>query len=70
MREKTGGGTEISELVKGRRFDKTGEVAGKIRVVGDEVMILSLTLEDGKYLFEDINSPSVKRYEALGKLWP
>jgi hypothetical protein len=70
MNSDTGGVTGISELVKGRRFDKTGEVFGKIRVEGREVMGVSLTLEEGEYRFDGINSPSVKRYEELGKLWP
>jgi len=30
---------------------------------GDEVFVVVLTLEDGKWLFEDINSPSKERFE-------
>ena len=67
-KRKTGGATQITELVKGRRFDKTGEVCGKIRIAGNEVMVVTLVPEDGTYRFEDINSPSLKRYESLPRL--
>lgn len=30
----------------------------------EEVFVFVLTLEDGKYLFEDINSPGTRSYEA------
>jgi hypothetical protein len=28
-------------------------------------MVITLSLENGKYLFEDIHSPSVSEYEGL-----
>ena len=45
-------------------------MAAKIRVVEDEVFVVVLTLEEGHYLFEDLNSPSVAGYEALEKIAP
>ena len=59
--------TEVTEIRAGRAEN---EVVAKVRVVEDEVFIVVLTLEDGKYLFEDINSPGVSRYEALEKVAP
>ena len=59
--------TEVTEVRAGRAEN---EVVAKIRVVEDEVFVVVLTLEDGKYLFEDINSPGVSRYEALEKIAP
>ena len=59
--------TEVTEVKKGRREN---EVAAKIRVVEDEVFVVVLTLEEGHYLFEDLNSPSVAGYEALEKIAP
>ena len=70
MKTMTAGAPEISALVEGRRFAKTGEVFAKVRVEGHEVIGLTLTLEDGHYRFEDIHSPSVESYEKLGKIWP
>ena len=69
-KKKTGGVTRISELVKGRRFERTGEVCGKIRVEGKEVFVLTLVPEKDTYRYEDINSPSIEQYEKLEKLWP
>ena len=59
--------TEVTEVKKGRREN---EVAAKIRVVEDEVFVVVLTLEEGHYLFEDLNSHSVAGYEALEKIAP
>ena len=59
--------TEVTEVRAGRAEN---EVVAKIRVVEDEVFVVVLTLEDGKYLFEDINSPDVAGYEALKKIAP
>ena len=42
----------------------------KIRVVDEEVYVVTLTLEDGQYRFEDLHSPSVADYEALTKIEP
>jgi predicted nucleic acid-binding Zn-ribbon protein len=59
--------TEVTEIRAGRAEN---EVVAKIRVVDDEVFVIVLTLEDGEYLFEDINSPGVSNYESLKKLAP
>ena len=59
--------TEVTEVKKGRREN---QVAAKIRVVGDEVFVVVLTLEEGQYLLEDLNSPNVAGYEALEKIAP
>ena len=56
---------EVSELRKGRGDD---EVLGKVLVADDEVFVVVLTKEDGKYLFEDLNSPDVESYEAMEKI--
>jgi hypothetical protein len=42
----------------------------KIRVAGDEVFVVVLTLEEGQYRFEDINSPAVADYESQEKIAP
>ena len=57
----------VSELRQGR---SENEVVAKIRVKGEEVYVVTLTLEEGNYRFEDINSPSVEDYEALTKIEP
>lgn len=54
-----------SELREGR---SEGTVFAKIREDGDEVFVVVLTLEDGKYLFEDINSPPKESYDGLSKI--
>ena len=59
--------TEVTEIRAGRAEN---EVVAKIRVVDDEVFVIVLTLEDGEYLFEDINSPGVSNYESLKKVAP
>lgn len=59
--------TEVTEVRAGRREN---EVLAKIKVLEEEVFVVVLTLEDGKYLFEDLNSPSVAGYEALEKIAP
>ena len=53
--------TTVSEV---RESSRQGEWMAKIRVVGDEVFVVALTLEEGQYRFEDLNSPSVADYEA------
>ena len=58
---------QVSEL---REHYRDGFVAAKIRVVGGEVFVVVLSLEDGKYLFEDLNSPGVDDWEKLGQIWP
>ena len=46
------------------------QVMVKIRVAGDEVFVVVLTLEEGQYRFEDLNSPSVADYEAQAIVAP
>jgi len=53
--------TTVSEV---RESSRKGQWMAKIRVVGDEVFVVALTLEEGQYRFEDLNSPSVADYEA------
>ena len=60
----------VWELRKAPKFMGEGGVVGKFRVEGNEVFTVVLTFEEGTYRFEDFNSPSLKRYEALEKLWP
>jgi len=66
-KETIGDMTEVVEARKGRREN---QVAAKIRVVGNEVFVVVLTLENDQYLFEDLNSPDVADYEALEKIAP
>ena len=47
----------VTEL--GRHWHKWF-MAAKIRVVGDEPVVVVLRHEDGKFLFDDLNSPSVE----------
>ena len=70
MKNDTTGITEIEELRKAPKFMGEGGVVGKFRVEGNEVFTVVLTLEEGTYRFEDFNSPSLKQYETLEKLWP
>ncbi len=58
---------QVSEL---REHYRDGFVAAKIRVVGREVLVVVLSIEDGHYLFEDLNSPGVEDWENLGQIWP
>ena len=66
-KETIGDVTEVTEVRKGRREN---QVTAKIRVVGNEVFVVVLTLENDQYLFEDLNSPDVADYEALEKIAP
>jgi len=59
--------TTVSEV---RESDREGQVMAKIRVVDDEVFVVALTLEEGQYRFEDLNSPSVADYEAQAVVAP
>ena len=55
---------DVSEVTEVRESSRKGQWMAKIRVVGDEVFVIALTLEEGQYRFEDLNSPSVADYEA------
>ena len=67
VKETIGDVTQVTEV---RKRQREGEVAAKIRVRGEEVLVVVLTLEEGQYRFEDINSPSVSDYDSLEKLAP
>ena len=66
-KEFVGEATEVTEV---RKRARENQVAAKLRVVEERVLVIVLTLEDGKYLFEDLNSPDVAHYEALEKITP
>lgn len=57
----------VSEL---RNHPRPGYVMAKIRVVGGEVFVVVLSQEEGKYLFEDLNSPPSSDYEEQERLAP
>ena len=61
---------DVTEVVEARKGRRENQVAAKIRVVGNEVFVVVLTLENDQYLFEDLNSPDVADYEALEKIAP
>jgi len=65
----TGGLRSTDELRAGPKFMGPGAVLAKVRTEGHEVFVLVLTLEDGAYKFEDLNSPSIKRYERQTLIW-
>ncbi len=58
----------VQSITEIRRYDKhTGVVwvLCKLKAVDEEMMVITLSLENGKYLFEDIHSPSLSEYEKL-----
>ena len=61
---------EVTEVTEARTGRGENQVVAKIRVVEGEVFVVVLTLEEGQYCFEDLNSPSVAGYEALEKIAP
>ena len=61
---------DVTEVVEARKGRRENQVAAKIRVVGNEVFVVVLTLENDQYLFEDLNSPDVADYKALEKIAP
>ena len=67
VKETIGDVTQVTEI---RKRQREGEVAAKIRVRGEEVLVVVLTLEEGQYRFEDINSPSDADYDSLEKIAP
>ncbi|MCP4816101.1 MAG: hypothetical protein GY888_26595, partial [Planctomycetaceae bacterium] len=50
VKETIGDVTQVTEV---RKRQREGEVAAKIRVRGEEVLVVVLTLEEGQYRFED-----------------
>ena len=58
----------VSKITEIRRYDKRKGVVWmlcKLKVIENEMMVITLSLENEKYLFEDINSPGVSEYEKL-----
>jgi hypothetical protein len=70
LKEEKGTIGDVTQVTEVRKRQREGEVAAKIRVRGDEVLVVVLTLEEGQYRFEDINSPSVADYDSLEKIAP
>ncbi len=56
-----GDATQATEL---RAGVGPNEVLARIRAMGNEVCVLVLTAENGQYLLEDINIPSVEDYQS------
>jgi tRNA threonylcarbamoyladenosine modification (KEOPS) complex Pcc1 subunit len=65
-----GSATKVTEIRKGPGHKNKGTIVGKIRVDKkyDEVYVVVMTLENGCYYFEDINSPSTRMYNRLVKI--
>ena len=61
----TEGVNKISEVRIYERGKGVDWTVCKLKVINEEVMVITLTLENGMYRFEDINSPSVSAYEKL-----
>lgn len=59
---------QINELREGPSWSKGGVMA-KLSQVGKEVFVFILTREGKKYLFEDVNSPSLKDYLKSKLIW-
>jgi len=70
MRQTVGDLTAVSEVRRASGRYPEGSVFAKLKDEQGETFVLVLTLEDGKLLFEDINSPSTADYLALEKIWP
>ena len=64
LQEEKGTVGDVTKVTEVRESSRKGQVMAKIRVAGDEVFVVVLTLEEGQYRFEDINSPAVADYEA------
>ncbi len=56
---------EVEEIRQAPSYVGEGAVVAKIRQVENEIFVVVLTKEGDDYVFEDINSPSVKRYGQL-----
>ena len=61
----TEGVNKITELRRYERRKGVVWVICKLKAIDHEMMVITLSLENGKYLFEDINSPDVSQYEQL-----
>ena len=60
---------QTTELRRAPKFLGPQALLAKIRVQGDEVFVLVLTLEKGQYRFEDINSPSTSQFNGQPLVW-
>ena len=70
FREAKGSIGDVRQVSELRRHFREGYVVAKIRVIGHEVFVVVMSLEDGQYLFEDISSPGISAYEALEIIAP
>ncbi len=70
LQEEKGTIGDVTKVTEVRKHSREGQVMAKIRVAGDEVFVVVLTLEEGQYRFEDINSPTVAGYESQEKIAP
>lgn len=61
----TEGVIDITEIRKHERRNGEVWIHCKLKAVDHEMMVITLTLENGKYLFEDISSPSISEFEEL-----
>ncbi len=65
---------DVAAITEVRKDDASrypeGTVLAKLKTVGSETFVFVLMLEEGKYVFEDVNSPGNEDYNALEQLWP
>jgi hypothetical protein len=57
--------TKVSELREGPSFMGPGSIVAKIRQDVKEVFVVSMKKEGDRYVFDDIDSPSINEYNAL-----
>ena len=67
VKETIGYVTQVTEV---RKRQREGEVAAKIRVRGEEVLVVVLTLEEGQYRFKHLTTPTIAAYDSLEKIAP
>lgn len=61
---------DVRQVSEVRAHFREGYIVAKIRVIGHEVFVVVMSLEDGQYLFEDLSSPGISQYEALDTIAP
>ncbi|HAN30776.1 MAG TPA: hypothetical protein DCQ06_04195, partial [Myxococcales bacterium] len=69
MKRRTRGHSKVLEIRKGPKYLGALGVAVKFGEDQHDALVLMLSFEDGTYRFEDINSPSLKRYEKKALIW-
>jgi hypothetical protein len=67
-RELIGDVRKITELRKGPPFLGEGAVIGKVRVIQEEVIVVTMVKEGEFYYFDDLGSPSLRMYGELEKI--